>query len=92
MLYSCISALLVINNHLVGFYILTHAVEEYEFRTTVPPGYLDGDDIEKIARSLGGARNYVLQNFQPVDCIDPAMAEVAPLRPDVIREYADRQR
>ena len=43
---------------------------EYEFRTTVVPGFLGLEDVVDIARSLSGAERYVLQNFQPVDCID----------------------
>jgi len=71
-------------------FLLSEAVPEYEFRTTVVPGLLDGDDIVDIARALEGARAYVLQNFQPIDCIDRDMMNRRPLDPAQLREFAAR--
>ena len=48
-------------------FLLSGAVSDYEFRTTVAQGLLDDDDILNIVRTLQGAKAYVLQNFQPVD-------------------------
>lgn len=45
---------------------------DYEFRSTVVPGLFDRDEIELIAESISGARRYVLQQFKPGDCLDPA--------------------
>ncbi len=68
--------------------LISGAVPEYEFRTTVPPGYLAHEDIVDIARSLEGAERYVLQNFQPVDCIDPALLEVGAYPLDDLKHMA----
>ena len=70
--------------------LLGGIVAEYEFRTTVVPGLLDGDDIEEIARTIEGAQAYVLQNFQPVDCIDPDMMHKGPWSPDDLQAMAMR--
>jgi pyruvate formate lyase activating enzyme len=50
----------------------------YEFRTTVVPGLLDEDDIADIARWIAGAQRYALQQFRPVDTIDPALEKASP--------------
>ena len=71
-------------------FLLSGSLSDYEFRTTVAPGLLDGDDILDIARSLRGARAYVLQNFQRVDCIDRQMMDQKPLDPEVLKEVAER--
>ncbi|HUW57791.1 MAG TPA: anaerobic ribonucleoside-triphosphate reductase activating protein [Planctomycetota bacterium] len=75
----------------IGF-LLSGGVAEYEFRTTVPPGFLDGDAIVEIARTIEGAKAYVLQDFQGVDCIDASLAGLKPLGPEVLRGYAERAR
>jgi len=38
---------------------------DYEFRTTVVPTWLTNDDILDIAKSIEGAKKYVLQQFVP---------------------------
>ena len=38
---------------------------DYEFKTTVVPGILDGGDILEIAKTLSGSKRYVLQGFRP---------------------------
>ena len=54
-----------------------------EFRTTVVPGLLDGDDVEAIAQWLSecGDRksvSYVLQQFRGIRTLDPALEGAAP--------------
>ena len=70
--------------------LLSGAVAEYEFRTTVPPGMLDEEDVVDIARSLEGAERYVLQGFQPVDCINKDMLEVGAWPPDALKHMAQK--
>ncbi len=65
------------------------AAAEYEFRTTVVPGMLGLEDVVDIARSLGGAERYALQNFQPVDCIDPATLLVQPYAVGEMKRMAE---
>lgn len=38
---------------------------DHEFRTTMVPGLVSEEDVVAIARSLEGARRYVLQQFKP---------------------------
>ena len=71
-------------------FLLSGAVSDYEFRTTVAQGLLDDDDILDIARTLQGAKAYVLQNFQPVDCIDRKMIDHKTLDPEGLKELAAR--
>lgn len=68
--------------------LLSGAVPQYEFRTTVPPGMLSEEDIVDIARSLVGAESYVLQNFQPVDCIAREMLDAGASNPDDLKRMA----
>jgi pyruvate formate lyase activating enzyme len=64
----------------------------YEFRTTIVPGLLDEDDIEAIARWLRGAQHYVLQQFRPVNTLDPALQQVAPYPMATLHAIARRAR
>ncbi len=64
----------------------------YEFRTTVVPGLLDVEDVEGIARWIQGARRYVLQQFRPVNTLDPALEAVSPYRMERLEEMARRAR
>jgi pyruvate formate lyase activating enzyme len=61
---------------------------EYEFRTTVCPAFIDGDDLLDITRQIEGAETYILQQFRPGDCLDPAMNEIDPYPRERLREFA----
>lgn len=39
------------------------SVPEYEFRTTMVPGIVDGDDVIELLREIGPVKKYVLQGF-----------------------------
>jgi pyruvate formate lyase activating enzyme len=56
---------------------------EHEFRTTVVPGFVDPDELPRIARALRGGRLYILQQYRPV----PGLA-IAPFDDDVLRAAA----
>jgi len=58
--------------------LLKQAGVGYEFRTTVVPGLLTGEDVEEIARWISGAERYVLQAFRPQGTLDPALADTTP--------------
>ena len=38
---------------------------DYEFRTTVIPELLDGNDLEKMAQSLIGSKRFALEQYRP---------------------------
>ncbi|MCF6157193.1 MAG: anaerobic ribonucleoside-triphosphate reductase activating protein [wastewater metagenome] len=61
---------------------------EYEFRTTVCPSQLDGNDIENIAKIIQGAGRYILQSFKPNHCLDTKMLGVMPYPVETLREFA----
>lgn len=54
---------------------------EYELRTTVVPGLHSEKDILDLGRQLSEIApkaKWVLQNFQPKNCLDPAFLDVEP--------------
>ncbi|MFO7900995.1 MAG: anaerobic ribonucleoside-triphosphate reductase activating protein [Planctomycetota bacterium] len=65
---------------------------EYEFRTTVCRVFHGRGDIREIAESIAGARKYILQQFKPGDCLDPALNEVESYSRDELREFAEAAR
>jgi pyruvate formate lyase activating enzyme len=52
---------------------------DYEFRTTVVPGFHDTENIVNIAREIEGAQKYILQKFiQSEEMLDPCLRDVQP--------------
>jgi len=45
---------------------------DYEFRTTVMPRLLDGQDLVKVGKWLAGSRRFAIQQFRPHKTLDPA--------------------
>lgn len=62
---------------------------EYEFRTTVVPGLVTVKDIDAIARSIAGARQYFLQQFRSPHTIAPQFAKMPPYPATVLEKMAD---
>jgi pyruvate formate lyase activating enzyme len=63
---------------------------DHEFRTTVVPGLLDGDDLEEIAMTLTGSKRYVLQQFRPGKTLCPDFKDVKPYSEAEMRQFRDR--
>jgi pyruvate formate lyase activating enzyme len=63
---------------------------DYEFRTTVVPGLIDGDDLEEIAKFLIGSKRFVIQQFKPGRTLCPEFGDVKPYSEGEIREFRDR--
>ncbi|MBE7445736.1 MAG: anaerobic ribonucleoside-triphosphate reductase activating protein [Planctomycetia bacterium] len=61
---------------------------EYEFRTTVCPSQLDGDDVEEISRTIEGASRYILQGFRPNHCLDSKMLKIEPYPVETLKGFA----
>jgi len=59
---------------------------DYEFRTTLVPGFLDKNDILKIAKWISGAKKYFLQNFRPEKTLNPELEKVKPLEGKFLEE------
>jgi pyruvate formate lyase activating enzyme len=62
----------------------------YEFRTTVVPGLLDEDDVAEIAQWIAGADQYTLQQFRPVNTIDPTLEKLSPYPTEMLQTMAGR--
>jgi pyruvate formate lyase activating enzyme len=63
---------------------------DYEFRTTVCSLFTDEEDIIKIAKTLSGAKKYVLQEFRGGNCLDPALNTYRSFTRDELKELAKR--
>ncbi|MFH1732130.1 MAG: anaerobic ribonucleoside-triphosphate reductase activating protein [Planctomycetota bacterium] len=61
---------------------------EYEFRTTVCPAFHRLKELRDIAEAIRGADKYVLQQFKPGECLDPAMDDVTPYPREKLRTFA----
>jgi len=61
---------------------------DYEFRTTVCSLFTDEEDIIKIAKTLAGAKKYVLQEFRGGNCLDPALNTYRSFTRDELKEIA----
>jgi pyruvate formate lyase activating enzyme len=62
---------------------------EYEFRTTVVPGFVDAEDIIRIGELVKGGRTLAFQQFIPEDTLDKSLATLKPYWPETIRKYAE---
>ncbi len=61
----------------------------YVFRTTVVPGLLRVEDIEKIGELLKGSDHFQLQNFVPENTIDKSYMQKTPFSKKEFKEFAD---
>lgn len=60
----------------------------HEFRTTVVPGLHECADVVAIARHLGRGERLILQQFAPLNCLDPRLNEAKPYPRSVLRDMA----
>src|SRR5208337_2235118 len=74
---------------------LLHTIEilktgkvEYEFRTTVVPGFVDGEDIIPIGEIVKDAKHFALQQFNPEDTLDKTFKTVKPYSTETIIEFS----
>jgi len=61
---------------------------EYEFRTTVVPGFVDAEDIIRIGELAKGAKTFAFQQFIPENALDKAFRKQRPYSPETIEEFA----
>ena len=66
--------------------ILKKEKVDYEFRTTVVPTVHTKEDILKIARWIGPAKRYYLQNFRPEKTVDPKFEKIKPYPQEYLLE------
>lgn len=66
---------------------------DYEFRTTVVPLLHSEEAIVKIARYISGAKEYVLQNFSPLEkTLEPSFQKIKPYSDEKIQELSEKAR
>jgi pyruvate formate lyase activating enzyme len=70
--------------------LLRRGSVDHEFRTTVVPGLLDGDDIEEISQTLAGSKRYVIQQFRPGRTLCQEFGEAKPYSENELRQFRDR--
>jgi pyruvate formate lyase activating enzyme len=60
---------------------------DYEFRTTVVPGLVEKEDIEKIGRWLKGVKKIALQQFRNKKVLDKNFEKVKPYADETLKEF-----
>ena len=61
---------------------------EVEYRTTCVPGLVGSEELQQLGALIQGAPNWVLQQFVPRYCMDPAWREVSPYTAAQLEELA----
>lgn len=72
--------------------ILKNKNVEYEFRTTVVPGFVDKEDISEIGEIVKGGKRFAFQQFVAGDTLDKVFNSVNPYPPEVIGQFARTMR
>ena len=78
-----------VSNYLHTIKMLMQGKTDYEFRTTVVPGYVDEADIINIGRLIKGAKRFAFQQFVAGDTLDEKLNEVEPYSSDTILHFAE---
>jgi pyruvate formate lyase activating enzyme len=81
-----------ISNYSRSIEMLKQGNVDYEFRTTVVPGFVNKEDVLKIGEIIKGAKRFAFQQFVPGDTLDKAFNAVKPYSPEVIANFADVMR
>ena len=68
--------------------LLQNGKVDYEFRTTVVPTFHTAEDMVEIAKSIEGAKLFVLQQFNPDNTLDPKLGKVEPYSREELEEIA----
>lgn len=68
--------------------LIRHSELEHVFRTTVVPGLVEAEDIERIARWLDGVSVFQIQQFFPHNALDPKFQKKKPFSAEQVRDFA----
>ena len=69
--------------------ILKMGKVNYEFRTTVVPGFFEPADVGAMSSLVNGARAWALQQFVPGDTLDKSLNALKPYTPETMSKYAE---
>jgi len=62
---------------------------DYEFRTTIAPTIFGPEEIEDAAKLIAGAKKYVLQQFEPENCLDIELKKLKPADIEAVSQMMD---
>ena len=65
---------------------------DYEFRTTIVPGYVDMEDADKIGDMIKGAKRFTVQQFNNAKTYNPAMKNTVPYTENMIVQFAEKMK
>jgi pyruvate formate lyase activating enzyme len=65
--------------------IIMHSGVDYMFRMTAVPGLIDEARMKEIGRMLQGAKVFQIQQFEPVNTLDPSFERLKPFKRDGLR-------
>jgi pyruvate formate lyase activating enzyme len=68
--------------------ILREGEVDYEFRNTIVPGIVNGEDIPKIGEMVKGGKRFVFQQFLPEEALDVQFRNIEPYGRDIIESFA----
>jgi pyruvate formate lyase activating enzyme len=72
--------------------ILKSGKVDYEFRTTVVPGFVDAEDISHIGEIIKGAKTFAFQQFISGDTLDRNFETVKPYSQETITGFAEKMK
>ncbi|MFH1129165.1 MAG: anaerobic ribonucleoside-triphosphate reductase activating protein [Patescibacteria group bacterium] len=76
-----------IENIMKSVEIIKNSKIDYEFRTTVVPGIVNREDIERIGKWLKGVKKFSLQQFRNQKVLNKEFEKVIPYRDDTLKEF-----
>jgi len=65
---------------------------DYEFRTTVVPGFVDAEDVLRMGELVRGAKAFAFQQFVAGDTLDKSLSALKPYSPQRIMDLAESMR
>jgi len=68
--------------------LLINSTIDYEFRTTIVPSIHTKKDVEEITKHIAGAKRYVLQKFQPTNCLNEELNKLKSQSDEEMEELA----
>jgi len=77
------------SSYLRAVEMLKQGITDYEFRSTVVPGFVEEEYIPKMGELIKGAKRFAFQQFVPGDSLDKAFNSVKPYPSETIVHFAD---
>ena len=75
---------------LKSIHIIMNSGQDYMFRITAVPGLIDMKGMVAIGRMLEGAKVFQIQQFMPVNTLDPAFERLKPFKKKELQELGKK--